>query len=88
VREFFREPLSPAELTRLVELAGGAAALFSWKSPSARALALDPATAAADRLLALMQSEPRLVRRPLVTRGEAIAVGSDPAGLARLFGEG
>jgi arsenate reductase-like glutaredoxin family protein len=50
-------------------------------------LALDPTTAAPDHLLTLMRSEPRLLRRPLVTRGEAIAVGSDPAGLARLFSE-
>lgn len=87
MREIFREPLSAGESARLATLAGGAAALFSWKSPSARLLALDPATIGPDSLLALMAQEPRLVRRPLVTRADGIAVGSDPAALARLFGE-
>ena len=87
MRDIFRQPLSEAELTRLLALAGGATAIFSWKSPSARPLALDPASATPARLLELMLAEPRLVRRPLVARGEAIAVGSDPAALARLFEE-
>lgn len=88
MRDIFRQPLSEAELTRLIALAGGAAALYSWKSPSARPLALDPASASPDHLQALMSAEPRLVRRPLVTRGDTIAIGSGPAALARLFSEG
>lgn len=78
-------PLSEAELRQLAALAGGAAAIFSWKSPSARALAIRLEDADPGRLFALMVAEPRLIKRPLVTRGEQIAVGSDPAGLARLF---
>ena len=35
-----------------------------------------------------MAGEPRLIKRPLIVRGDALAAGSDPAGLTRLFGEG
>jgi arsenate reductase-like glutaredoxin family protein len=73
-------------LRQLAALAGGAAAIFSWKSPSARPLGLDERTADPEQLFQLMASEPRLVKRPLVVRGAALAAGSDPAGLARLFG--
>lgn len=62
------------------------AAIFSWKSPSARPLGLTEATADPERLLQLMAAEPRLVKRPIVTSSAGIAIGSDPAGLARLFG--
>lgn len=86
-RDIFRHPLSDAELRALAERAGGATAIFSWKSPSARPLGLSPDSADPEHLPRLMAAEPRLVKRPIVAAGERIAVGSDPAGLARLLGE-
>jgi arsenate reductase-like glutaredoxin family protein len=69
----------------LATLAGGAATIFSWKSPSARPLGLDETTADPERLIALMAGEPRLIRRPLIMAGGRIAVGADPASLAALL---
>jgi len=85
-RDIFRQPLSREEIAALAARAGGAQALFSWKSPSARALALDPATVDAARLLDLMAGEPRLIRRPLVLVDGELIVGGEVKALARLLG--
>jgi arsenate reductase-like glutaredoxin family protein len=87
VRDIFKQPLDEAEIRELARLAGGAAAIFSWRSPSARSLALNPKTAAEDELVGLMAREARLLRRPLVTIGERVLPGADPQSLAAAFGE-
>lgn len=84
-RDLFRQPLSRGELAELAARAGGARAIFSWKSPSARPLALDPATVDDAQLLDLMRAEPRLVRRPLVLSDGQLIVGGDPRALERLL---
>jgi arsenate reductase-like glutaredoxin family protein len=70
----------------LAAQAGGVKAIFSWKSPSARPLALDPAGADEEQLLGLMEREPRLIRRPIVLVGDQPVVGGDAKELARLLG--
>ncbi len=75
-------------MRELARRAGGAAAIFSWRSPSARPLALDPATTPEDELIALMAREPRLIRRPLVTVGDSVLAGADPKSLAAALAEG
>ena len=70
----------------LAARAGGVQAIFSWKSPSARPLALDPATVDDARLLDLMQDEPRLIRRPIVLADGQPVVGGDAKALERLLG--
>ncbi len=85
-RDIVRQPLSREEIAALAARAGGAPALFSWKSPSARPLALDRATVDAARLLDLMAGEPRLIRRPLVLVDGELIVGGDVKALARLLG--
>ncbi len=65
-RDFFREPLSEAELRALL---GGRppAEAFAWRSPRAKAMNLDPAHPPSDEeLLRLMLEVPYLVRRPVV----------------------
>ena len=50
--------------------------LFSWKSPSFKALALDPKSLDKHVLVSLMLEEPRLIRRPFLRVGNQIVVGS------------
>lgn len=64
------------------------AAIFSWRSPSARPLSLDPATTSDDRLLELMLKEPRLIKRPIVDTPSRLLVGFDAAVLGETFGAG
>ena len=79
-RDLFRRPLSLDELRALATKASPTA-LFSWKSPTARARGLAPGGLADDDLLRLMAEEPRLVRRPLILFGDEIIVGVDRARL-------
>ncbi len=79
-RDFFKERLSQEEI---LELLGGrpVADLFSWRSPSFKALGLDPESLDNDRLIALMLEEPRLIRRPFLKVGDQLLIGSDFKGL-------
>ena len=64
-RDFFADRFSETELRALI---GGRSAseLFSWASPPFRKLGLDRHSLDDDRLIALMLSEPRMIRRPLI----------------------
>lgn len=61
----------------LKELLGGrpASELFSFKSPTAKAQGITPGSKTDDELLDLMVAEPRLIRRPIVKRGDALLIG-------------
>ena len=76
------------ELAELAQLAGGPHALFSFKSPSFRKLGLDPKALDDRQLLELMESEPRLIRRPIVRLGNRLVVGFDRSSLRSLVGAG
>lgn len=84
-RDFFKDGFTEDELR---ELLGDTppADVFSWRSPSARKLALDRATASPDDLLRLMASEPRLIRRPLIRAPDgSLIVGADKRAMAEAF---
>jgi regulatory protein spx len=78
VRDLFKQPLGEAEIRDLAERVGGVRNLFSWRSPSVKKLNVDPQTATDDELVALMQREPRLIRRPLVDVAGNLIVGATP----------
>jgi arsenate reductase-like glutaredoxin family protein len=42
----------------------------------------------ADELIKLMLTEPRLIRRPLLLKGDVLVVGAEPKSLEQLFGGG
>ena len=87
-RDFFREPLSEAELR---ELLGGrpAAEAFAWRSPRARAMGLDPARPPSDdELVRLMLEEPYLLRRPVIRIAGETAFGFDRRRLEEILAEG
>ncbi|MEB3329218.1 MAG: ArsC/Spx/MgsR family protein [Candidatus Sericytochromatia bacterium] len=79
-RDIFRHPLLGDELRALAGLSS-LRALFSARSPSVRALGLDPDALAEPALLEAMLAEPRLIRRPLVVIGERLVIGCDAAAI-------
>ncbi|MEB3222393.1 MAG: ArsC/Spx/MgsR family protein [Candidatus Sericytochromatia bacterium] len=80
-RDVFRHPLDADELLALAALRT-LRALFSDRSPSARALGLDPDALPASELIGVMLQEPRLIRRPLVRIGDRLVIGCDAAAIA------
>jgi Spx/MgsR family transcriptional regulator len=83
-RDFFRQPLSEAELRQLI---GDRTVdnVFSWKSPSARALGLKQGEEPPEKLIELMVNEPRLIRRPIVVVGGETVIGFDKKRLDELL---
>ncbi|PKN37758.1 MAG: hypothetical protein CVU62_08525 [Deltaproteobacteria bacterium HGW-Deltaproteobacteria-2] len=51
--------------------------MFSFKSPSFKALGLDQAKLSDNDLIDLMLKEPRFIRRPLVKIGRNVYFGAD-----------
>ena len=86
-RDFFKEPFTDAEIRGL---AGDRplSEIFSWKSPSFKALGLNPADLTEDDLVRLMMGEPRLIRRPLVRIGGHLLVGGNLKDLEQAFAGG
>ena len=56
--------------------------VFSFRSPSFKAMGLDPDGLTDDDLVRLMLQEPRLIRRPLVRLGGDLIVGANEKSLA------
>ena len=75
-RDFFQKPFSDAELRDIIGVRP-ASDLFSWKSPSFKALGLSPGSLDAEALIRLMLREPRLIRRPIVRIGDRLIIGAD-----------
>ena len=79
-RDFFKETFSEAELR---ELLGDRPVkdVFSFRSPSFKAMGLDPDSLTGDDLVRLMLQEPRLIRRPIVRLGNELIVGANEKSL-------
>ena len=73
-RDFFKDPLSEAEIEELLTLAPPSE-VFSWRSPSFRKLDVDKDTLEPQDLVRLMAQEPRLIRRPMFRVGDKLVVG-------------
>ena len=83
-RDFFKDGFTESELRALLGDTPPAD-VFSWRSPSARKLALDKDTATPDELIRLMVGEPRLLRRPLIRAHGRLIVGTDKRAMAAAF---
>lgn len=57
--------------------------MFSWRSPSARAIKDQRGELSDDELIDLMLEEPRLIRRPILITGKKILFGFDAAEYAQ-----
>ena len=75
-RDFFNDRMSREELKEVLQICP-VEDLFSWKSPSFKALGLEPQSIDEDTLVSLMLEEPRLIRRPFLRVGNQIVIGSD-----------
>ena len=84
-RDFFKDRFSETEIRGLLR-GRTATEIFSWKSPSFKALGLDAGKLSDDDLVRLMLQEPRLIRRPMVRIGEELVVGSNTKDLERSLG--
>ena len=83
-RDFFQDGFTESELRALLgDMPPGD--VFSWRSPSARALNLNRDAVSADELIRLMVEQPRLIRRPLIRTGGRLMVGTDKAAMAEVF---
>ena len=83
-RDFFQQRFSEDELRELFhdqKLSG----VFSWNSPSFKALGLAPDGLNDETLLQLMLKEPRLIRRPLVKTGDRLIIGGAQKALDEAF---
>ena len=61
--------------------------IFSWKSPSFKALGINADDLDEERMVELVLNEPRLLRRPLVRIGTYVLVGSNLKELERAVRE-
>ena len=83
-RDFFKVPFTRAEIEMLLQ-GKSAAEMFSFRSPSFKALGLDQDKLVADDLINLMLTEPRLIRRPIVKIGRKVYFGTDSKALAEIL---
>ncbi len=78
-RDFFQEKFTESELRQLIE-GRKPADVFSWNSPSFKALGRPAESLSEDEMVQLMLGEPRLIRRPLVVvNGQLVIGGSQKA---------
>ncbi|KQC06859.1 MAG: hypothetical protein APR62_00930 [Smithella sp. SDB] len=75
-RDFFKEPFTREEIKTLLQ-GKPASEMFSFKSPSFKALGLDQEKLKDNDLINLMLKEPRLIRRPVVKIGKDVYFGTD-----------
>ena len=84
-RDFFKDPFSREEICNLLG-EKDPSEFFSFRSPSFRKLGMERNSINSDTLIDLMLSEPRLIRRPLISIGTQTIVGTDRKSLAEILG--
>ncbi len=84
-RDYFKEPFTRDEIKGLLQ-GKPASDMFSFKSPSFKALGLKPDTLKDHDLVNLMLKEPRLIRRPVVRIGRKVYFGADSKTMAEILG--
>jgi arsenate reductase-like glutaredoxin family protein len=83
-RDIFKTPLNRAEIEALLQ-GKPASDMFSFRSPSFKALGLDQAKLSDHDLINLMLKEPRLIRRPIAKIGRKVYFGADSKVLAEII---
>ncbi|MDA0988277.1 MAG: arsenate reductase (glutaredoxin) [Chloroflexi bacterium] len=83
-RDFFQNRLCEDELRQLFK-GEKLSEVFSWNSPSFKALGLSADNLDDEALMQLMLKEPRLIRRPLVKVGDRLVVGGSQQALNEAF---
>jgi len=83
-RDFFKEPFTREEINALLQ-GKPASDMFSFKSPSFKALGLKQEKLKDDDLINLMLKEPRLIRRPVIKVGKKVYFGADVKRLEKII---
>lgn len=73
-------------MRRLVEVAGGVAAVLNTRHAIAKERGWKDAPPDADTFVAAVLNEPNLLRRPILVRGSKVVVGKDDAAIRALLG--
>ena len=76
-RDFFKQPFTESDLMSLLKNTP-LSDVFSWRSPSFKAMGLDQGSLTDDDLIRLMLEEPRLIRRPIVKINDKLIIGASP----------
>lgn len=74
-RDIFKDPFTETEIVELTEEIP-LSELFSWRSPSLKAMGLNGESLDAKEMIRLMAAEPRLIRRPVVHIRNTWVIGS------------
>ncbi len=83
-RDFFKTPFDRAEIEALLQ-GNPASDMFSFRSPSFKALGLEQTKLSDQVLINLMLKEPRLIRRPIAKIGRKVYFGADSKVLAEMI---
>lgn len=83
-RDFFKTPFTLEEIKALLQ-GQPASEMFSFRSPSFKALGLDQSKLSDHDLINLMLKEPRLIRRPVVKIGRKVYFGADTKALSEII---
>ena len=75
-RDFFKERFSEEELKDLIK-STPPSEVFSWRSPSFKAMELEQQSLSPEDLVRLMTQEPRLIRRLIVRVGDQLIIGGN-----------
>jgi Spx/MgsR family transcriptional regulator len=84
-RDIFKHPFSEIEL-RAIVAKRPVKEIFSYRSPSVKAMGLDVERMSDEELIQVMLQEPRLIRRPLLTSGPSVVIGFDENELLATLG--
>jgi len=86
VVEYLETPPSAAQLKTFLKALGmQPRQLMRTKEPEYQALGLDDASLTDDQLVAAMVRTPKLIERPIVTRGARVAVGRPPENVLKIL---
>jgi arsenate reductase len=86
VVEYLETPPSAAEVKRFLTALGlKPRELMRTKEPEYKALGLDDPALGDDALVAAMVRTPKLIERPIVTRGAKVALGRPPENVLKIL---
>ena len=83
-RDYFKTLFDRAEIEALLQ-GRPASDMFSFRSPSFKALGLDQSKLSDQDLINLMLKEPRLIRRPIARIGRKVYFGADSKVLSEII---
>lgn len=84
-RNYAKEPLTRAEITRIVDVAGGVAEVLNTRHKIAKEKGWKEQAPAKSTFVKAALEEPNLLRRPVLLRGRKAVVGFDEDAIRKLL---